>query len=116
MPNQHFRTTRDALAYLEHDYPDFSLVGMETTESSVEYTQMEYPPAGIVLILGNEVTGVDPDILTELDSIVEIPMFGTKNSLNVAACAPGKKCRVALFIFPALTATATLRQVCNASC
>lgn len=23
-----------------------------------------------------------------LDMVVEIPMFGTKNSLNIAACAP----------------------------
>ena len=44
--------------------------------------------AGTVLMLGNEVTGIDADILPTLDAIVEIPMFGTKNSLNVAACGP----------------------------
>lgn len=88
VPNRHFRSTQDALAFLKEEYPNFTLIGMETTESSVEYTQFEYPPEGIVLILGNEVTGVDPDVLTALDKIVEIPMFGAKNSLNVAACAP----------------------------
>jgi 23S rRNA (guanosine2251-2'-O)-methyltransferase len=41
-----------------------------------------------VLVLGNEVTGVDTDLLPMLDMIVEIPMFGAKNSLNIAACAP----------------------------
>ena len=40
------------------------------------------------MVLGNEVTGVDTDILPLLDAVVEIPMFGTKNSLNIAACAP----------------------------
>ena len=36
-----------------------------------------------VLILGNEVTGVDPGILDLCDQIVHIPMIGTKRSLNV---------------------------------
>jgi 23S rRNA (guanosine2251-2'-O)-methyltransferase len=34
------------------------------------------------------VTGVDTKILPILDEIIEIPMYGYKNSLNVAACAP----------------------------
>jgi tRNA G18 (ribose-2'-O)-methylase SpoU len=36
-----------------------------------------------VLILGNEVTGVDPDLLDLCDHIVHIPMRGKKRSLNV---------------------------------
>ena len=43
---------------------------------------------GVALFLGNEVSGVDTEILPELDEIVELPTFGRKNSLNVAACAP----------------------------
>lgn len=38
----------------------------------------------ICLILGNEITGVDPEILALVDSTVEIPMLGQKQSLNVA--------------------------------
>jgi tRNA G18 (ribose-2'-O)-methylase SpoU len=38
--------------------------------------------------LGNEVTGVDTEIMPLLDLVIEIPMFGSKNSLNIAACAP----------------------------
>ena len=37
-----------------------------------------------VLILGNEVTGVDPDLLALSDEILSIPMRGKKRSLNVA--------------------------------
>jgi tRNA G18 (ribose-2'-O)-methylase SpoU len=40
-------------------------------------------PAGIVLIVGNEVTGVDPEILDLCERILFIPMFGQKRSLNV---------------------------------
>ncbi|MFZ5920881.1 MAG: TrmH family RNA methyltransferase [Chloroflexota bacterium] len=37
-----------------------------------------------VLVLGNEVTGVDPGILAEADRVVHIPMRGQKRSFNVA--------------------------------
>jgi tRNA G18 (ribose-2'-O)-methylase SpoU len=40
--------------------------------------------AGEVLIVGNEVTGVDPDLLDLCDQIFHIPMHGEKKSFNVA--------------------------------
>ena len=40
------------------------------------------------MVLGNEVAGVEPSVLAVLDEVVEVPMFGFKNSLNVAAAAP----------------------------
>ena len=41
-------------------------------------------PATVVLVLGNEVTGIDPAILQLADRVVAIPMQGSKRSLNVA--------------------------------
>jgi tRNA G18 (ribose-2'-O)-methylase SpoU len=41
-------------------------------------------PGPAVLIVGNEVTGVDPDLLDLCDQIVYIPMLGDKKSFNVA--------------------------------
>ena len=38
----------------------------------------------IVLIVGNELTGIDPGILARCDRILSIPMQGHKKSLNVA--------------------------------
>jgi 23S rRNA (guanosine2251-2'-O)-methyltransferase len=38
----------------------------------------------LVLVVGNEVVGVDPAILALCDKIVAIPMRGVKRSLNVA--------------------------------
>lgn len=38
----------------------------------------------VVLIVGNEVTGVDPDLLDLCDTILYIPMRGEKRSFNVA--------------------------------
>lgn len=37
-----------------------------------------------LLIMGNEITGVDPDLLKICDAHLHIPMLGLKNSLNVA--------------------------------
>ena len=37
-----------------------------------------------VLIVGNEVTGVDPELLDLCDEIYHIPMRGEKKSFNVA--------------------------------
>lgn len=38
----------------------------------------------VVLVVGNEVTGVDPDLLACCDRVLTIPMWGIKRSLNVA--------------------------------
>jgi len=38
----------------------------------------------IVLVTGNEVTGVDPDLLDLCDKVLFIPMSGNKKSFNVA--------------------------------
>jgi 23S rRNA (guanosine2251-2'-O)-methyltransferase len=73
----------------------YIVLGMETTSLSIKYTDYKYDrKRGIVLILGNEVTGVDPAVFSTnrsssyVDDIIEIPMFGVKNSLNIAACVP----------------------------
>lgn len=41
----------------------------------------------ILVVFGNEVEGVDKNILKKSDYIVEIPMQGVKESLNVSVCA-----------------------------
>ena len=41
----------------------------------------------IALVFGNEVDGVDQEIIDLSDYIIEIPQFGTKHSLNVSVCA-----------------------------
>ncbi|KMQ51616.1 TRNA/rRNA methyltransferase [Chitinispirillum alkaliphilum] len=59
----------------------------ETTSQSKPYDRVEYPsPLGIVF--GNEALGVSEDVLEICDGLVEIPLYGFKNSINVAAsCA-----------------------------
>lgn len=40
-----------------------------------------------VLILGNEVFGVNEELIAISDTVIEIPQFGTKHSLNIAVTA-----------------------------
>jgi tRNA G18 (ribose-2'-O)-methylase SpoU len=59
------------------------IVALETTNQS--RTLWDYPfhlPAA--LVLGNEALGVSEEVLNLADDIVEIPMLGFKNSINVA--------------------------------
>lgn len=41
---------------------------------------------GIALIFGNEVDGVQDEVIEICSEVVEIPQFGTKHSLNVSVC------------------------------
>ncbi len=38
----------------------------------------------VVLAAGNEVVGVDPDLVAMADRVIQLPMLGSKQSLNVA--------------------------------
>lgn len=41
------------------------------------------PRSPLAFVVGNEVTGVDPGVLSECDTVFSIPMLGQKESLNV---------------------------------
>lgn len=63
------------------------LVGVEQTTESIPL--QDFKPdttAKYALILGNEVEGIQEDLLPLLNHAIEIPQFGTKHSLNVAVC------------------------------
>lgn len=47
------------------------------------FSNLPIPNLPIVLIVGNEITGVDPALLDLCDRIIYIPMRGQKRSLNV---------------------------------
>lgn len=44
-------------------------------------------PERIALLVGREVEGVEPEVLALMDIVFEIPMFGKKESFNVAQAA-----------------------------
>ena len=42
-------------------------------------------PNRLLLVVGNEVAGIDPAVLSQADAVVSLPMLGVKRSLNVAS-------------------------------
>jgi 23S rRNA (guanosine2251-2'-O)-methyltransferase len=59
------------------------VLAVEQTPRSIDYK--DYTPVfPIACILGNEVEGIESEVLELVDSTLEIPMRGTKESLNVA--------------------------------
>lgn len=65
----------------------YQIVGLEQTDISVMLPDYHCINSKICLLLGNEVTGIDNELLSMLDTSVEIPQFGTKHSLNVSVAS-----------------------------
>ena len=60
-----------------------NIVALEQDKKSVLYTKFK-PKFPLALIIGNEVKGVSKKTLEKCDKIIELPMNGKKESLNVA--------------------------------
>ena len=59
------------------------IVAIEVAESAVSH--VAYPwPKPVAMVMGNEVTGILPETLAKCDAVVQIPMHGYKNTINVA--------------------------------
>ena len=65
----------------------YTLLALEQTSQSVNLLEYQTTEPNIALIVGNEVEGVTPELLTECDVHLEIPMRGQKGSLNVSIAA-----------------------------
>ena len=64
----------------------YQILALEQNKKSLYYFKYK-PKEKVALILGNEITGLPPKILKLADKILEIPMYGKKESLNVAVAA-----------------------------
>lgn len=64
----------------------YVICGLEQASNSVKLPDYQ-PTAKTALLLGNEVTGIDASTLAEVTTILEIPMFGKKESFNVVQSA-----------------------------
>lgn len=81
IPWQHFDNTEDAINKVKAE--DYTLVALETTSNAENIYQAKLPEKMAILV-GNERFGLNPQILKQVDQIIQIPMLGHKNSLNVA--------------------------------
>jgi len=62
----------------------YLILALELTDKSIPIQDLKEAENPIALIVGNEVDGVSKDALTLADKVIKIPLYGKKESLNVA--------------------------------
>jgi len=98
VPWEKFKNTAKLLEKLKND--GYKIFAIEQSKKSVPYYSKEilrgvYTERSrsvqndkkIALVVGNEVKGLSPAILKKANKILEIPMHGKKESLNVSVAA-----------------------------
>lgn len=79
---EHLPTTAGAITRLKRE--GFEIIAVEQAKQSIPYSVYRSRVEKIALIVGHEVKGISPALIRKADTIVEIPMRGTKESLNVS--------------------------------
>lgn len=82
VPWQYLRDPLEAVAIMRRE--GITICALEHTASSIPHYAVPIECFPLCLIVGNELTGISPALLDAADMAVEIPMFGTKQSLNAA--------------------------------
>lgn len=67
------------------------VVALEQTDTSIKLRSFS-PPDTFALLLGEEVHGIEDELLAQCSSAIEIPMVGKKESFNVSVA-----CGIALY-------------------
>lgn len=62
----------------------YEILAVEQAKTSVAYNKFKTRKRKLALVLGSEVAGLPGGVLRLADKILEIPMVGKKESLNVA--------------------------------
>lgn len=66
----------------------YCIIAVEQTDDSIDLQSFKIEIGrSYALIFGNEINGVDDDLLPLVDYCIEVPQFGTKHSFNVSVCA-----------------------------
>jgi len=90
VPVLHSPDTESAL--FEAKRNGFTIMVLEQAETSLnlfdyipKFSKSKTRHGGLALVVGNEVDGVSPDLQAQASQILEIPMLGSKESLNVTS-------------------------------
>lgn len=80
---QYFPTTKEAVEKLRE--AGYAIMTIEQAENSVMLDAFTPDPARpLALVFGNEVSGVDAEVMKMADGCIEIPQSGMKHSLNIS--------------------------------
>lgn len=70
----------------------YKIVGIEQSKNAIDYRRIKTSKllassSKLALVFGNEVDGLSEEDLKLCDLVAQLPMLGSKESLNVAVCA-----------------------------
>jgi 23S rRNA (guanosine2251-2'-O)-methyltransferase len=80
----HYHTALEPIERLQQE--GYTLAAIEQHPSSIPLPEYA-PPEKVALLVGREVEGIEPEVLALTDMVLEIPMFGHKESFNVVQAA-----------------------------
>ncbi len=83
---KYYADTMEAAAWLRSE--GYTLLAIEQCEGSTMLQDFDpEPDKKYAVVLGNEVKGVQQQVVDACDACLEIPQFGTKHSMNVSVTA-----------------------------
>ena len=83
---RYFEDTNDAVDKLHEE--GYIVYAIEQVENSIILSDLQLNKnSKYAVVLGNEVKGVQQNVVDRCDQSIEIPQFGTKHSLNVSVTA-----------------------------
>ncbi len=82
---KNFVSTIDAVT--EAREAGYKILAVEQAHNSIMLDKLNWDNEKVALVFGNEVTGVNDEVLKTADGCIEIPQWGAKHSLNISVSA-----------------------------
>jgi len=79
---EYHKNTMDVIQHLKNK--GYFIYAIEQAIGSVSLRDIDYPNQPIAFVMGNEIDGVQQEVIDNCDACLEIPQLGTKHSFNVA--------------------------------
>ena len=80
---EYAETTLEVIKTLQRD--GYEVAALEQVNHSISLNHfIPNPQKKYGLVFGNEVFGVEEDVIIDCDHVIEIPQIGTKHSLNIS--------------------------------
>ena len=83
---EYFKSTTEAVNKLKEN--DYKIASIEQAENSTMLNDFSLSKnEKLAIVFGNEVKGVEQDVIDLSDAVIEIPQYGNKHSLNISVSA-----------------------------
>jgi tRNA G18 (ribose-2'-O)-methylase SpoU len=80
---EYINSTLDLVNQLKKE--DITVISIEQCEGSNKLNEYKFEKdKKYAFIFGNEIKGVDQEVINQSDNVIEIPQLGTKHSLNIS--------------------------------